>query len=317
MRQFLFFLTFLAALVVLQPQSSDAARSESIAMVVNETAITMSDVNDRMALIIASSGLPNSEDIRAKLTPQILGSLVDEAIRLQEAQRLNIDIGQQEIDEGFATIAQQNGMAPEEFKSMIARGGLNLKTMEDQIRAQIAWGKVVQVKLRPQVIVSDSDIDNHLDRLRNNTGQPEYLVSEIFLPAGTQEEQVQTQQLALKLVQEIRSGQAPFEKIAQQFSKSAGAPQGGDIGWIASGQLQQELDKKLPTIGKGNVSDPISTPSGYYILNVRDQRLVTAESLPGRDEVMSTIGLQRLERLQRRYLMDLKSAAFIENRLGM
>ena len=317
MRNFILFIVFIGFGLLVHPRFVEAARSESIAMVVNEQAITMSDVNDRMALIIASSGLPNTQDIRDKLMPQILGSLVDERVRMQEAQRLELEVTQPEIDQGFATIAQQNNMTAEDFRKMIARGGLNIATMEDQIRAQIAWGKVIQAKLRPQIVVSDSDIDNYLERLRNNTGQPEYLISEIFLPVGHPDEQAQTQQLALKLVQEIRQGEAPFEKIAQQFSKSPGASQGGDIGWIAGGQLQTELDKKLPVIGKGNVSDPIRTPSGYYILNIRDQRLVTAESLPGRDEVMSTIGVQRLERLQRRYLMDLKSAAFIENRLGI
>lgn len=316
MRVFLLTLTVLTLGICLGPLQAAAARTESIAMVVNEQAITMSDVQDRMALIIASSGLPNTPDVQQKLLPQILGSLVDERVRMQEADKLNLSVSPAEVDEGFATIAQQNNMEPEQFRQMIVRGGLNIKTMEDQIRAQIAWGKVVQAKLRPQVVVSEGDIDNYLERLAGNTGQPEYLVSEIYLPVENPKQQAQTQQFAQKLVQEIRSGEAPFEKLAQQFSKSAGAPQGGNIGWIARGQLSQELDEKLPLLEKGAVSAPIHTPTGFYILMLRDQRVVTADNLPSRDEVMSTIGLQRLDRLQRRYLMDLKAAAFIENRIG-
>ncbi|HOO81936.1 MAG TPA: peptidylprolyl isomerase [Alphaproteobacteria bacterium] len=293
-----------------------AARSESIAVVVNEDAITMSDVNDRMALIIASSGLPNKKDVQEKLLPQIIGSLVEEQVRLQEARRLDLNVSPEDIAQGFAAVAQQNNMSAEEFRSMITRGGLNIRTLEAQIRAQIAWSKVVQAKLRPQVVVSDSDVDSYLERLNNNTGKPEYLVSEIFLPSVSAQEESETQQLAYKLVQEIRSGQAPFFKVAQQFSQSAGAPQGGDLGWIAQGQLQQELDEVLARIPQGQVSDPIRSASGYHILNVRDQRLIAVENLPGREQVMGVIGMQRLERLQRRYLMDLKSAAFIENRLA-
>ncbi len=301
--------------VLVHSHSSYAARSESIAVVVNEDAITLSDVNDRMALIIASSGLPNSKDIREKLQLQIIGALVDEQIRLQEARRLDLKITQAEIDQGFATIAQQNNFSPDEFRGMIRKGGLNIKTMEDQIRAQLAWSKVVQAKLRPQVVVSDGDIDNHLERLTANTGKPEYLLSEIFMPVEKPDEEAQTRQLAQKLVQEIRSGKAQFFKVAQQFSKSAGAPQGGDLGWIAQGQLQQELDQILPRIEAGQVSDPVRTASGYHILNVREQRMIAPENLPTREDVMASLGLQRLERLQRRYLLDLKSAAFIENRL--
>lgn len=312
------FLTVILTAIVLLAgaQPSEAARSESIAVVVNEDAITLSDVNDRMALIIASSGLPNSKDIREKLQSQIIGALVDEQIRLQEARRLDLSITQAEINQGFATIAQQNNLEPEKFRAMIVNGGINIATMEDQIRAQIAWSKVVQARLRPQVIVTDGDIDNHLQRMTANTGKPEYLLAEVFLPIENPAEEAQTRQLAQKLVQEIRSGKATFFKIAQQFSKSAGAPQGGDLGWISQGQLQQELDDALPRIVPGQISNPIRTSSGLHILNLREQRVVSPENLPTREQVMGLLGSQRLERLQRRYLLDLKSAAFIENRLG-
>jgi len=294
---------------------SIAARSERIAVVVNEDVITTSDVNDRLALIIASSGLPNNQDIRNKLLPQILGSLVDEQIRLQEARRLELDVSKAEINQGFATIAQQNKFSAEQFRGMLAKGGIPAVTMEDQIRAQIAWSKVVQFKLRPQVVISQGDIDNYLERLSENTGKLEHLLAEIFLPVEAADQESKTRQLAQKLVQEIRSGKAPFFKVAQQFSKAAGSSQGGDLGWISSGQLQEELDAVLPRMKQGEVSDPIRTASGFHILSVREQRNITAETLPSREDVMASLGLQRLERLQRQYLLDLKSVAFIENRL--
>ncbi|MEM7650924.1 MAG: peptidylprolyl isomerase [Pseudomonadota bacterium] len=313
--RFLFLSLVLAGVFAFAPSSVDA-RSESIAVVVNQDAITMSDVHDRMGLIIASSGLRNNQDTRTKLIPQVVGSLVDEQIRLQEAQRLDLGVTRPEIDQGFATIAQNNNMAPEEFRKMINQGGVNIATLESQIRSQIAWSKVVQSELRPQIIVSDNDVDNYLDRLRSNTGKPEYLVSEIFLPLDDPKNEGQTRQLAQKLVSEVRSGKAPFFRIAQQFSKSAGAPQGGDLGWVGQGQLQREVDAALPTIGKDQVSDPIRTSTGFHIINVRDERIMMEDTLPARDEVRSMLGTQRLERLQRRYLLDLKSTAFIENRLG-
>ena len=308
-------LTILAAFAVL-PHDAVAARSETIVMVVNENAITRSDLNDRLALIMASSGLPPSQDTVDKLTPQIISALVDEQIRLQEARRLDLSVSQAEINEGFAEIAKQNNFEPEQFREMIDKGGLNVKTMEDQIRAQLAWTKVIQTRLRPQVIISDSDVDTYLKRIRDNIGKPEYLVAEIFLPVDSGDAERDVQQLAIKLASEIRGGQAPFFKVAQQFSKSAGAPNGGDLGWIGQGQLQQDLDRVLPQLEPGAVSNPIRSTSGYHIITVREKRLISEESLPSRDDVRQTIGLQRLERLQRRLLLDLKSAAFIENRLA-
>lgn len=91
------------------------AQVEGIAAVVNEDAITMSDVEDRMRLIIASSGLPNTPEIKNKLSGQVVGSLIEEQIKIQEGRRLEIDVTQDEINQGFATIAQQNNIPVDKF----------------------------------------------------------------------------------------------------------------------------------------------------------------------------------------------------------
>lgn len=307
-------------ILAVSPQAVSAAPAvsgtSSIAVVVNEDAITMDDVNDRMRLILASSGLPGTEEIRSKLMPQIIGALVEEQIKLQEARRMDVSVGKPEVDDGFAQIAKQNNFTSDQFREILKRGGLNISTMEAQIESQIAWSKVVQKKIRPQVVVSDSDIDTYLERLNAAVGKTEYLASEIFLPVENQKDQAQVQSLANRLAQEIKAGKAPFFKVAQQFSQSAGASNGGDLGWVRQGQLAPELDAALAQIGSGKVGGPIRTPSGYHILLVREQRTISSENMPDRQQVMTVIGTERLERQARRYLMDLKSSAFIENRLG-
>ncbi len=275
----------------------------------------MSDFADRMKLILISSGLPNSEEIRAKLAPQIIASLIDEQLMIQETQKRSIKVEDVEVDQGFAALAQQNKMTPEQFAGMISGSGVNIATMKRQIKAQIGWGKIIQKVMRPQITVSDSDIDDYIKRITANKGKEEYLLAEIFLPVETPMEENNIRQLAQKLTNEIRGGKAPFFKVAQQFSKAPGAAQGGNLGWIQQGQLQQELDQVIPTLTVNNVSTPIRSTSGYHILLLRDKRVLTDETMPSREQVMSTLGTERLDRAQRRYLMDLKNSAFIENRV--
>ena len=293
------------------------AMQEGVAVVVNEDAITYSDVEDRTNLIIASSGLPNSRDTREKLRPQIVNSLIEEAIRLQEARRLEIEVSPQEIEEGIDQIAQQNGAEPQDFRKRLQSAGLKISTMRDQVRAQLAWNKVVRAEIRPQVNVSDNDVDNYLERVQNNAGKEEYLVAEIFLPIDGENTETKSRNLARKLVQEIRTGKAPFFRVAQQFSKSAGATQGGDLGWVTQGQLDDEVDAVLPLIEKNSVSDPIRASNGFHIIFMRDKRVFTSENLPSREEVRARIGTVRMERHAQRYMLDLKSASFIDNRLAL
>ena len=312
MRLFLFLFSFF---VILAAPLAVSARTENIAAVVNEDAITMSDVEDRMALLIASAGLPNTAEIKSKLSGQVIGSLIEEQIKMQEARRLEINVSPEEINSGFASIAQQNNFSAEQFAGMLQQGGINTKTLLNQIEAQIAWTKVVQAEIRPRITVSDKDVDDTLGRMKSSMGKAEYKVAEIFLPIDDPKLEGDTHQLATKLVSEISSNKAPFAKVAQQFSRAPGAEQGGDIGWVQQGQLADELDKTLQTMAPGSISQPIRSISGYHILSLRESRNISDATMPSREQIMTNIGTQRLEREQRRYYLDLKSASFIENRV--
>jgi len=314
LRIFALALIFTAAYLTALPQSQ-AARTERIAVVVNDQAISMSDVNDRLKLVISSSGLPDSKDIRAKLTSQVINDLINEQLQLQEAERLDISISADEVDSGFAQIATQNNIDAQKFETMLRQGGINVGTMRRQIESQIAWSRVIQLQMRPQVNVSDSDVDEVMNRLAHSKGTKEYRVAEISLPIDEPEQESNVKQLADRLVSQLRVGKASFYQLAQQFSKSAGAAQGGNLGWVQQGQLPEELDQALIGMSKGDVSGAIKSVSGYHILYVRDKRTISDESMPQRKQIMNTLGTERLERMQRRYLLDLKAAAFIENRV--
>lgn len=309
------FVLFCSALLILFAPLNVYAREESIAAVVNQDAISMTDFTERMKLIAISSGLPNTPEIRAKLTPQIISSLIEEQLMIQEARKRNLTVTDADIERGFAELASQNKTDPAQFKKMITGSGIDINTMKRQISAQLGWSKVIQKVMRPQVTVTDADIDDEISRISASKGKQEYLLAEILLPVDGDSNEADVKQLADKLAIEIRNGKAPFSKVAQQFSKAPGASKGGDLGWVQEGQLQQELDSVIKTLNEKDISNPIRTASGYHILLLRGKRALSDESMPSREQVMSNIGLQRLDRMQRRYLMDLKTSAFIENRV--
>lgn len=305
-----------AVLIVSVPMVRYAhANVQEIAAVVNEDAVSLSDLNKRMKLIMASSGLPNTQDIREKLTPQVLGALVNEQIMLQEARKLGLDVTPEEIDQGFATISGQNNMKPEQFKTMIKRSGVDISTMLRQVESQVAWTKVVQARLRPRVIISERDIEDAYERMKSKIGTTEYLTAEIYLPVDNEKDAAKVKQLANRLVNEIKGGKASFFKLAQQFSKAAGSMNGGDTGWLNEEQIDPDVLKGLKSVKKNQVTSPIKTPQGYHILFLRDTRTMTENTLPSREQIHYNLGTERLDKLQRRHLMDLRAASFVDFRV--
>ena len=301
------------ALFAAAPLSARA--EEGIAAVVNQDAISISDVNARMRLIMASSGIADSADMRTRMTPQIITMLVEERIKLQEATAQEITVAPEEVEKGFNSIAEQNKIPVEQFRGMLKHKNIPTSTLESQIRSQIAWGYVVQKKIRPTIDVTDKEIDAMLARLGGSVGKAEYLVAEIFLAVDTPKDDSNVRQLAGKIANQLAGGKVPFSKVAGQFSQAAGAQRGGDIGWVQQGQLPTELDQALATMKEGEFSQPVRSLAGYHILLMRKKRTIASDNMPSRDDVYERLGMERLDRAQRRYLLDLKAAAFIEQRV--
>jgi len=294
---------------------AQAQQVAGIAAVVNDEAISMTDVKDRMILVMVSSGLPNNEEIRNKILPQVLDSLIEEQLKLQEANRNKITITDEQIEEGLATIAGQNKFTADQFRGAMKQAGVPIGTLLHQIKAQLAWNEYIKTVLRKQVDVSDTDVDARIEQIKAKIGQTEYLVAEIYLPLDGGKRAGEVQQFAQQMAAELQAKKAPFGAVAAQFSKAAGAEKGGSLGWIQEGQLNPELDKVLVTMEEGSVSNPINISDGIHILNLVKKRTLTEESIPPRDDLTNTIGFERLDRVQQRALLDLKSAAFIDRRL--
>ncbi len=303
------------ALLVAVVSTNAVAKEAGIAAVVNDEAISMSDVTDRIKLVLLSSGIADSKDMRAKILPQVVDGLVEEQLKLQEAARYKLEISEEEVQDGLKIIAEQNKYTPEQFVDGLEKSGVPKSTLLRQIRAQLAWNKVIKEKLKNKVNVTDADINMRLERMKDKLGQTEYLVSEIYLPLDDPKRSAEVQQFASRMASELQAKKAPFGPVAAQFSKAAGAEKGGSLGWVQAGQLGGELDKVLMTMQEGQVSNPIQTPTGIYILFLQKQRTLTEESIPSRDEITNMIGFERLDRVQQRTLLDLKSAAFIDRRV--
>lgn len=307
-----FITTFLVGLFVLLPNAY--ARQEGIAVVVNDNVITHSDIQDRIKLIMQSSGMPNTAEMRERMTAQITGMLIEEQLKIQEASKLDIDIPKEQVDAGFERIAGQNNIPPEKFMEMMKGSGINLHTLYDQIRAEIAWGNVVATKVRPRVDVTEADIDADLAQLQESIGQAQYLISEIFLGVESPAQDAVVSNAAQKLYQQLQQSPQTFPQVAQQFSQAAGAAQGGKIGWVTGRQSEESIEQALSTMPKGAISAPVRGAGGYHIVLLHDKRSMTAETLPDRDAILAKIGNQRLARRAKSYLLDLKANAFIEHR---
>ncbi|MDP6344885.1 MAG: peptidylprolyl isomerase [Alphaproteobacteria bacterium] len=263
----------LAAVAWLTPVSVDAQDVQRIAAIVNDEVVSRYDVEQRMRLVIATGRLRDTPELRRRLVEQVLRGLVDERLQLQEARRHSIRVSKRDLQHAFRFIESRNNLAEGEIEQFFRRTGVPRRALEAQLRAEIAWTKLIQRRLARQVQIADDEVDEVYSRLRANAGRSEQRVSEIFLPIDNPQQEEEVRRSALRLLQQLRQG-ADFAAIARQFSRGATAAQGGDVGWLQPGQLSSQLDQAISKLEVGAISEPIRAAGGFYLMRINQRRKI-------------------------------------------
>lgn len=263
----LYFIVFIIMIVPIKLLSQNI---QAISAIVNDEVISRYDVQQRVQLIISTSGIQPTKDNVIRLEKQALRSLVNEKIQLQEASKLDVPSSDDEINLMLERIANGNQMSGEQILQLINSQGVKSDTLLNQIKAELLWNKIVRGRYGSYVNVNEDEVSIVYDRTIESIGKEQYEVSEIFIGYENEEEEKEANILAKRLVEQLREGVA-FAPVAQQFSQTSTAGQGGYLGWVTDGQLDKTINSKLKQLGKNQISEPIKTLNGIYIIKLNER----------------------------------------------
>ncbi len=257
-----------------------------IAAVVNDDVISVADLASRIRMAMLSTSIADTPQARQRVAAQVLRTLVDEKLQIQEAKRKNIAATDAEIKKAIASIEQQNNMKPGQLDEVLKANGIERSALVDQVTASIVWAKLVRRIAADTDPVSDGEIDDTLKRLKQNEHEPQSRVAEIFLSVDNPQQDEEVRGQAERLVEQMKQG-ARFSAVARQFSQSPTSAVGGDIGWVHPDELSPPLAKAVAQMRPGELSPPIRTAGGYYLMLVLDRR--TGRSVSEEDTVLSIV----------------------------
>lgn len=252
--------------------ASERAPEMRIAAVVNDEVISVFDLVSRMQMVMLSSNIPDTPELRERMGRQVLRSLIDERLQMQEAKRQNVSASDAEVEKALQQIAQQNNISTEQLLQLLKSRGIGRSALVNQVTAGLLWAKLVRRQAAQTVDISEEEIDEAVKRAHETAREPQTRIAEIFLTVDNPAQNEEVRRFAERLSQEMRRG-ARFSAVARQFSQAASAPVGGDMGWLRPDQLPPELAQAVARLGPGDLSAPIPYGGGYYLLLVLDRRL--------------------------------------------
>ncbi|WP_395618888.1 peptidylprolyl isomerase [Sphingorhabdus sp.] len=250
---------------------------------VNGEIITGTDIDHRLALIVAANENKLPPEELARFRAQILTNLIDETLQIQEAAANEIEVTEAEVNQYFDRVAQQNFNRPaNEVEKYLISIGASVATLKRQIKGELSWSRLLSRNVRPSANVSDDEVNAIIERIKATKGTTEYRLGEIYL-AATPESLPAVQENARKIIEQLRQG-GNFVAYARQFSEASTASVGGDLGWLSLAQLPQSLATAAAGMNSNEVQ-AVASPGGISILLLIDKRQVaTADP---RDSVLS------------------------------
>ncbi|AJC67704.1 MULTISPECIES: peptidylprolyl isomerase SurA [Dickeya] len=247
-----------------------------IAAVVDNSVVLESDINSLLQSVKlnaqeAGQQLPDD----ATLRHQILERLIMDNIILQMAQKMGVQVTDDQLDRSIANIAAQNHMSLDQLRSRLAAEGISFDTYRNQIRKDMMIADVRNSEVRRRVTVLPQEVDSLAQQLASQGANgPEVNLSQILIPLPenpTQDQVDKAENLANRLVKEASQG-ADFGKLAITYSADPQALKGGQMGWGRPQELPSLFAERLANPQKGQIIGPIRSGVGFHILRINDTR---------------------------------------------
>ncbi|MBA5776708.1 SurA N-terminal domain-containing protein [Stappia sp. F7233] len=288
--------------------ATPAVSATSIEVIVNDKAITSYDVDQRAKLLRLTTRRSAAAAQKAALE-----ELVDETLKLQEAERLRISVSKGQVDEAFGNIAQNVKLTPSRLEAALKQSGVNPGTLRDRLKAELAWSQAVRNRFRATVKITDSDVIAALrkDGGTENAKSVEYtLQSYVFVVPSKA-----SNDFKAKRKREVDQFRAQFtsceegEKTAKGLNEVVAQPARRRLEAELPGNLKDAVQK----VSVGRTTEPTLGAKGFEFFAVCDKREIDGD-VDARVAKEAELRNKEGEALSRQYLRELRQRALIDYR---
>ncbi len=187
--------------------------------------------------------------------PQVLRELIDEIVIINEAQRLNIKLSNEELDNAIMLFLTQSfKLKANEVDQYIEKHNIDLGILRKQIKCQLLWSKIIEVRIVPFINISDKEIND----VKRQTEKPNYLITfqEFIIPDQKDKD---VYGIAEDLVKKLRNSNNPESPIKMRKAT------------VNLSQLKGKLKSVLEGLETSDIAGPFSFSEGYSVIKVIDK----------------------------------------------
>lgn len=254
---------------------------DKIVAVVNDRVILSSELNERMAEKAQELQSQNiAVDDTKALQEKVLEALIFETLQLERAKQIGLKTTDEEVNTQMQQIAEQNKMTLMELRNRLNSDMPDgFAQVREKIQTKILIQKLREAEVISQTQVTESEIQNYLQRQSLATSDLEIQLSHILI-ALPESATPQQRTDALKTIEELRTriqAGEDFSQLAVRYSSGSKALEGGNLGWLKQEQIPTFFADAIQNLTIGQVSQVIQSPSGFHLIKLADKRDLNAQ----------------------------------------
>lgn len=284
------------------------AQSFNIIAIVNGELISSEDIDNRMKAFSMTANVPINKETEAMIFQRVLHNTIDEKLKLQAAAANGVVIPAKDVNAAVDSFEENNRMKKGELKQILKKRGISFEAFKKQMESDLAWVRLIRKNIAMEPLVTQAEIEDTLTDAQKDLAQPKWLVYEIFIKNDNAKN---LKQLVSNLRKDPR-----FELYAVQFSDAPSAASGGNLGWANKGSFPPEIEAALAKMKEGQISEPIKTSEGYYIMKLvggyDPEKDPTPQ--PTKEDIKKFLENKRMETFANNHLQKLRQKAVIELR---
>ncbi len=304
----------------------DLRFADGIAAIVEDKIITVDDIRRDITPLIPTlqQTARNQKEFNEKLEAlqdDIIQNHIDRVLIVKE---FNKPVGGDEknkrtippslIDNQIAEIQiNQFDGDRSKFLAYLRSRGMTLREYRKEQEEDIIYDYMIHQQKKSQSFVSPVKVETYYKENKDRFYQEDSALLRVIQftrPGGETDAQLEGK--AQTVLAKFHSGDS-FAELARQFSQDTRRNKGGDWGWTKRSDMRKEFSDVLFELKKGEVSHPIFTPEGCFLLYVEDRKYAGIQTLDEvRDDIERILAQQMTRQSQERWLERLRRNGYVK-----